>query len=658
LKSPILYNQFYQLYETQLRRSAQYGVVITDVNQRIAEVNQLILSKCGYKAEEVRRTPLSQLFPAVGKNLSDQKDLWQLATKQGSRENYKADITPIVDERTGVIGHMIKLSEPVVEAEKIIAEETSSNLTVTSVDAVSMNGLLKKQTFLNKLIENRNELVWSIDRDYKYSYFNKHFAKTIKQTYNVDPVTGDSVFNNIPDDMSDFWKPFYTRSLNGETHFFARPFINNGTETFFEFYFEPLRDDDEIIAGVSIFGRDITFQHNLKQHLQKARDDAERANIAKTEFLANISHELRTPLNGVIGFTNLVLDTPLTDKQLEYLNIVRRSSESLLRMINDLLDISKIESGKMELLEEEFNLQELFQDIIHPLLIKAHQRNNEILLTYDANLPVRTISDKGKLQQIMINLIGNAVKFSENSIVNVRVQNKTEENGAIKMYVEVQDHGIGVQPEVIEKIFEPFTQADSSFSRKYGGTGLGLSISKRLLQLMHSDLSVKSTFGLGSTFYFTVPIKVPEHLEIKNEIIQSVIIDKADNDMKKKYRILLAEDNEINQLLTERLLHVQGYETTIVSNGLLALEKFESEEFDLLLIDIQMPEMDGMELITRIREKEKLTNTHVPVLVLTAHVMPDDLNGFLQSGADGYVTKPVMMDQLRNAIQKALKVQA
>lgn len=682
MKSPVGYNQFYQLYEAQLRRSAQFSGVITDVNNRIAKVNQLLLTRYGCNADKVRRTPLSELFPVIGKSFSEKEVPVQLAMNQGGWKNYNFELTPVSDKRSGITGQISMLSES-PDVAKVIGEETSRNLTEASADEVLMSDVKKKQVFLSKLIESRDELIWSIDRKHKYTYFNQHFAKIISRAYGIDPLIGNSVFKNVPAEVAEAWKPFYALSLNGETNFFRQPFVINGMEIFYEFCLEPLLDDEGIISGVSIIGRDISVQHNLKR-LQKAREDAEPTNIVKTEFLATINHELRTPLNGIIGYTNLVLDTPLNELQLEYLNIVKSSSESLLRMMNDLRDISKIESGKMELLEEEFNLQELFRDIIHPLMIKAHKRNNAILLTYDVNLPAFAICDKRKLEQIIINLIENALRLSENSIINVRVQKKSEENSRVNMHVEVQDHGKGMQPEEIEEIFEPARQGDFLLLRKYGSPGLVLSISKKLLQLMHSDLSVKSTFGLGSTFYFTVPIKVPLPLEEestdpikvpsspeekfivpikvpppfkeKKEVIHSVDMNKTDNKPEKKYRILLAEDNEINQLLTERLLQMQGYETTTVGNGVLALEKFGSQEFDLLLIDIQMPEMDGMEFIKRIREKEKLTNTHVPILVLTAHVMPDDLRSFIESGADGCITKPVMIDQLRNAIQKALHI--
>jgi len=430
---------------------------------------------------------------------------------------------------------------------------------------------------------------------------------------------------------------------------------------------------------------DLQKEQNFTSKLiEDLREKAERAGSSRAEFLKNVSEELQALLNRIIAFSNVDLDS-IDEKQREYLERVRRSSESLLDILNDQPGISKVQSGKMDLPEEECNLRELFGDIIQSLQDKAHKGNNALLLKYGDKLPARAICDKAKLQQVMTILIGNAVKFSKNSIVNVRVQKASEEYGILNVRVEVQDHGTGIRPEIIENIFEPSGPADLSF-RKHDGIESGLSISKRLLQSMHSDLLVRSTFGLGSTFYFTVPIKVshpfenefadsfkvtpppeeefsdpvrvPLAYEEKKEVIQSVTMNKAGDHIEKKHRILLAEDNEINQMLTERLLQMQGYETTVVGNGVLALKKYESEEFDLLLIDIQMPEMDGMELIRRIREKEKMTKAHVPVLVLTAHFMPEDLKSFIESGADGCITKPVMMQQLRDAIQKFLPVKA
>jgi len=545
-------------------------------------------------------------------------------------------------------------------------------------------------------------------------------------------------------------------------------------------------------ADCICFVVDISQQKHAELELKKAKNAADAASQAKSQFLANMSHEVRTPMNAIIGMTELVLNTPLAPKQAEYLKMVLQSGESLLSVINDVLDFSKVESGKVELEELPFGLRDCLGDAVKSLALRAHDKKLELALDVDSDVPDWLVGDPSRLRQIVVNLVNNAIKFTPHGEVVVEVQTKARQNGSVELLFVVQDTGIGIPPEKLEKVFEAFEQADTSTTRQYGGTGLGLAIVRRLAQLMDGRIWVESAVGQGSRFNFTAKLKLchdpqpdratPKRSALKGtrtlvvddnatnrRIIEEVLRnwelvpataasgDEALGELRQAFRqgrpyelllsdvnmpqsdgfslveqvrrdpsladitvilltsadqsedadrcqrlriaerlmkpikqselldaivaalgvvppdanaaesasssgapttrplrILLAEDSLVNQRLAVGLLERHGHRVTIANNGREACDRLEGDSFDVVLMDVQMPELDGLSATRAIRQRERLAGGHVPIIAMTAHALKGDRERCLESGMDEYVSKPIRERQLLAALRGVL----
>jgi len=420
--------------------------------------------------------------------------------------------------------------------------------------------------------------------------------------------------------------------------------------------------NEELIAELTRAGNDlerlnknlsdeIEYVKQVETDLVEARDRAEKMSQAKGQFLANMSHEIRTPMNGVIGTLQLLEDSDLSETQAEYVATAHKSAEALLSILNDILDLSKIEAGKLGIENISFDLRELVSDIVGLNAARAEQKHLNLQCEIDESLPEFVIGDPVRIRQLLHNLVSNAIKFTERGEVCVRLKALSKANDNAVIRLEISDTGIGIDRVTQEKLFTAFTQADGTTSRKYGGTGLGLAIVKQLVNLMRGNLGVESVPRKGSTFWFEIsvgvattgPEKNPEIVKLKQRPLPGA-------------SILLAEDNPVNQMVASRMLEKLGLRVVVAGNGNQALKQLEQDDFDIVLMDCQMPELDGFAATRILRDYEKqMSKLRTTVIAMTANVMDGDRERCLDVGMDDYIGKPVQLAELETVLRRWLE---
>lgn len=489
-----------------------------------------------------------------------------------------------------------------------------------------------------------NKLIMDFDRkvvDYEIIEANDEFCRMVgKEKVDVVGKKASEVFGSLEDNMLD---EFGKVALGGEVIRFEKQMPDNEDKWISCLVYS---NEKEYFAFIC---SDISEEKRAQREMKKAMEATNSAYRAKSEFLANMSHEIRTPLNGVVGMVDLTLATELTPIQKDNLKTAKACADSLLRIINDVLDFSKLEAGKMIVEKIRFDLKKVCDNVIKSHVIKAKEKGIILECCIEKDVPLQLIGDPNRLVQVLNNLVSNALKFTEKGRVDVNITLLGINNNHAKVKFAVKDTGIGISKSDMNKLFKSFTQVDGSHTRKYGGTGLGLVISKELLSLMGSTIDVKSQENVGSTFSFVIEFGICnggflQHSE-DNKIVKSDYTA----------HILVAEDDKINQIVICRMLDERGYTYDIANNGIEAVQKVMEKDYDLCIMDVQMPQMDGIQATKLIRESKKSSKKHIPIIALTAYALHGDRERFLSLGMDDYLSKPIIMNEFFKKIDKLIK---
>lgn len=525
-----------------------------------------------------------------------------------------------------------------------------------------------QMSFIQTLIDAIPLPIFYKDSELRFVGANKAMLNTMEIT--KEELIGKRTENLLGKDDAAFIEKIEKEVFSsGEIKTYERKIkFRNGVEKLFIFSKAPSLDTDGHSCGIVGTAVDISDRKQLEKSLQEAittanimAAEAIVANQAKSEFLANMSHEIRTPMNGIIGMTELLIETPLSKEQRDFADSIITSADALMSVINDILDFSKIEAGKMELELAPFNLQTVMEKIMKLFLPRSTERGLALKLSFDKSLPLWVEGDHARLRQIISNLVSNAIKFTEKGFVSLNISCKEKCGSKCIIKFCVEDSGIGIPEEKIEYIFEKFTQAESSITRRYGGTGLGLAICRQLVSLMGGEITAKSTPGKGSLFCFSIPFTCHEEdipiIEVKKEkTVLSAEEEKSGMEKeirKNKLRILIVEDNSVNQKFAAKVFKNLDCTVELASNGEEAVEKFRTcDSFNIIFMDIEMPLLNGYEAARQIRKLEEGTFSRVPIVAQTAHAQENEKDECFLSGMDDVITKPVKMIDMERILLK------
>jgi PAS domain S-box-containing protein len=509
-----------------------------------------------------------------------------------------------------------------------------------------------ERLMLRTLVDNLPDFIYAKDSQCRFLLANASVARHMGTT--PEHLIGKTDFDFFPPDLAEGYSEDERRVMRSGEALINREEAGldaSGNGMTLLTTKVPLRDEQGRVVGILGIGRDITARVKVEAEIRAAREAAEAANRAKSDFLANMSHEIRTPMNGVLGMADLLIESRLDPEQRDYAETIRESGKALLTVINDILDFSKVEAGKLELESIDMDVRAGVDEVARLLAIQAHTKGLELEVSCDPELPERVVGDPNRVRQILLNLGGNAVKFTNRGSIGISIGVVETSAQAVLVRFEVRDSGIGIPGDRLTTLFRPFTQVDASTTRRFGGTGLGLSIVRRLVELMNGTCGVESELGVGSRFWFTARFGRSATATDADAATIAEDVDSSSCAVPRR-RLLMAEDNIVNQRVAARLLEKMGFIVDVVSDGHEAVAAWARGGYDAILMDCQMPGMDGYAATREIRRQEG-NDARIPIIALTAHAIKGADEECYAAGMDHYVTKPIDRDELRQCLERS-----
>ncbi len=601
-----------------------------DMDGKLLEVNKAAEITLGYPLSALAGTPIAQLLPP------ERRQEFDAAYMAAIKEHGKAEGIMIAKSKSGRDVYLLYQNFLVSHVNETPYVISFSQDITARIDAEK--ALKKSEEKYRGIIENMNLGMIQVNKEDQIVYANETFCKM--SGYSLDEITGRrSVSLLLNDKNGDIVRTANDRRKSGQSDAYEIELKNKNGETMWWMVSgAPLIDNMGVFQGTIGVNLDITRQKKMEMELRHAKAEAEHSARSKEIFLANMSHEIRTPMNAIIGIGRLLAKTSLEEQQKYYLDLIQSASNNLLIIINDLLDFSKIDSGKMVLERIGFNLPTLIGNTMSMLAHRAEEKNLLMNADYGQGLTEVLIGDPHRLNQVLINLLGNSIKFTEQGEIKVSCSLKSGDDHQQTILFQVSDTGIGMGPEFLEHLFEKFTQEDESITRKFGGTGLGMSISKQLIELMGGTIEVSSEKNVGTAISFTIPFAIGT-----KEDLPGTWNTNTDTQALKGKKILLVEDNHMNRVLANTILEQYGAEVTNAEDGSVAIEKVTDNKFDLILMDLQMPVKNGIETTEYIRTH---LDKSTPIIALTANALKKEEEQCLASGMNDYMSKPFDEDDL------------